>query len=77
MHYRVRYSLDFDLKIRSGQGCPLVTKTLFQNCVEPSSAAYHRVVASSMGVYVASLFLFEILCPKQTLAYSFFSYEPG
>ena len=21
MHYRVRYSLDFDLKIRSGQGC--------------------------------------------------------
>ena len=21
MHYRVRYSLEFDLKIRSGQGC--------------------------------------------------------
>ena len=21
MHYRARYSLDFDLKIRSGQGC--------------------------------------------------------
>ena len=21
MHYRVRYSLDFDLKIRTGQGC--------------------------------------------------------
>ena len=28
MHYRVRYLLDFDLKLRSGQGCQSIRQTI-------------------------------------------------
>ena len=33
MHYRVRYSLDFDLKIRSGQVCVVNVQIFVYNCV--------------------------------------------
>ena len=35
MHFRVRYSLDFDLKSRSGQGCDLVPCRHLRHSSEP------------------------------------------
>ena len=60
MHYRVRYLLDFDLKVRSGQVCLIVRKPK-RNCTTYILFSIIFVKEQFLGVAFPSIFKKPVL----------------